>query len=104
MTGKNQGRPPRAEKTSEKTSEKAAGRSARKTAKKPSRNRPGRREQANAAPPAQFEGTERLQKVLAAAGLGSRRALEKRIEAGAIELNGKVAELGATVRCGDRIA
>jgi len=45
-----------------------------------------------------------LQKVLAAAGLGSRRALEKRIEAGAIELNGKVAELGATVRCGDRIA
>ncbi len=37
---------------------------------------------------------ERVQKVLARAGLGSRRALEKRIEAGEISVNGKVAQLG----------
>ncbi len=41
--------------------------------------------------------------MLAAAGLGSRRALEKRIEAGEIELNGKPATIGATVRSGDRV-
>jgi len=47
--------------------------------------------------------SERLQKVLANAGLGSRRALEKKIEAGAIQVNGEKARLGATVRQGDRI-
>lgn len=45
----------------------------------------------------------RLQKVLARTGLGSRRALEARIEAGEVKLNGKVARLGAQVREGDRI-
>ncbi len=42
--------------------------------------------------------------MLANAGLGSRRGLEKKIEAGQIQLNGKPAELGATVSQGDRIA
>ena len=51
-----------------------------------------------------YSGSDRLQKVLANAGLGSRRGLEKNIEAGQIELNGKRAELGATVSVGDRIA
>lgn len=37
----------------------------------------------------------RLQKVLAAAGLGSRRACEELIEAGRVEVNGIVATLGA---------
>ena len=35
---------------------------------------------------------ERLQKIMAAAGLGSRRALEKRIKNGEIKINGEVAD------------
>ena len=46
---------------------------------------------------------ERLHKVLANAGLGSRRMLEVRIEAGEVQLNGTVATLGQSVRTGDRI-
>jgi 23S rRNA pseudouridine2605 synthase len=38
--------------------------------------------------------TERLQKVLARAGLGSRRACEELIEAGSVTVNGVVASLG----------
>jgi 23S rRNA pseudouridine2605 synthase len=47
--------------------------------------------------------TEKLQKVLAARGLGSRRELERWIEAGRILVNGKVAKLGARVSDEDRI-
>jgi 23S rRNA pseudouridine2605 synthase len=39
----------------------------------------------------------RLQKVLAAAGLGSRRGCEELIAAGRVEVNGRVASLGARV-------
>jgi 23S rRNA pseudouridine2605 synthase len=46
---------------------------------------------------------ERLQKVLANAGLGSRRLLEQRIEAGEVRVNGSIAELGSSVRAADRI-
>jgi 23S rRNA pseudouridine2605 synthase len=46
---------------------------------------------------------ERLQKVLANAGLGSRRSLEERIEAGEVRVNGAVAEIGSSVRSGDRV-
>lgn len=46
---------------------------------------------------------ERLQKVLAQAGLGSRRALEQRIADGLIKVNGIVAEVGMSVQSGDRI-
>ncbi|WP_449425721.1 pseudouridine synthase [Rhodanobacter lindaniclasticus] len=45
---------------------------------------------------------ERLHKVLANAGLGSRRMLEQRIQAGGIELNGS-AEIGMSVKAGDRV-
>lgn len=41
--------------------------------------------------------TEKLQKVLAAAGLGSRRELETWIEAGRVSVNGKLATLGDRV-------
>ncbi len=37
---------------------------------------------------------ERLQKILARAGLGSRRHCEELIEAGSVTLNGRVATLG----------
>ena len=46
---------------------------------------------------------DRLHKVLANAGLGSRRLLEQRIERGEIKVNAKVAELGSSVRAGDRV-
>ena len=46
---------------------------------------------------------ERLHKVLANAGLGSRRMLEQRIQAGEVQLNGSPAEIGASVHAGDRI-
>lgn len=55
---------------------------------------------AEAAPAA---GSEKLQKVLARAGLGSRRALEEWISAGRIKVNGEVAQLGDRVAGSDRI-
>ncbi len=46
---------------------------------------------------------ERLQKVLARAGYGSRRKLETMITEGRVKLNGKVAELGARYVPGDLV-
>ena len=46
---------------------------------------------------------ERLQKVLARAGLGSRRQLEDWIREGRVEVNGKPAELGQKVSGSERI-
>ncbi|MBT2118611.1 rRNA pseudouridine synthase [Dyella sp. LX-66] len=46
---------------------------------------------------------ERLHKVLANAGLGSRRMLEQRIQAGEVEVNGSAAGIGASVHAGDRV-
>lgn len=46
---------------------------------------------------------ERLQKLMAAAGLGSRRALEKQIADGTVEVNGQTAKLGLSVTQGDTI-
>lgn len=46
---------------------------------------------------------ERLQKVMAQAGIGSRRAIEERIAAGEIKVNGDVAEIGSSLRTGDRV-
>ena len=47
---------------------------------------------------------ERLQKLLANAGEGSRRGLEKRIEAGEVRVNGQVATLGDTAGVGDELS
>ncbi|WP_193164542.1 23S rRNA pseudouridine(2605) synthase RluB [Microbulbifer hainanensis] len=53
------------------------------------------------------EGTapegEKLQKVLARTGLGSRREMERAIEAGRVTVNGEVAELGERVTDADHI-
>lgn len=46
---------------------------------------------------------ERLQKIMASAGLGSRRALEAQIKKGAIRLNGEVAKVGQNASEGDNI-
>lgn len=46
---------------------------------------------------------ERLHKVLAQAGLGSRRALEERIGQGLVKVNGEIAKTGQSVSSGDRI-
>jgi len=45
----------------------------------------------------------RIQKIMAAAGLGSRRTLEAEISRGRIKINQKRAELGATVQANDTI-
>lgn len=47
---------------------------------------------------------EKLQKVLARAGMGSRREMERWIEAGRVVVNGKVASLGDRVEARDRLA
>jgi 23S rRNA pseudouridine2605 synthase len=46
---------------------------------------------------------ERLHKVLANAGLGSRRLLEERIGNGEVLVNGMPAQTGSSVRAGDRV-
>ncbi|MBU1426619.1 MAG: pseudouridine synthase [Gammaproteobacteria bacterium] len=46
---------------------------------------------------------ERLQKVLAQAGIGSRREMEAWIEAGRVAVNGAVAKLGMRVSEGDKV-
>src|SRR5207342_1293462 len=46
---------------------------------------------------------ERLHKVLAQAGLGSRRALEERIAQGVVKVNGEVARTGMSIASGDRV-
>jgi len=48
--------------------------------------------------------TEKLQKVLAAQGIGSRRAMEKWITDGRVSVNNKKATLGDRVSLRDKIA
>lgn len=49
-----------------------------------------------------MEAVERIQKVLARAGLGSRRAIEQWIRDGLVKINGKTAKLGERIR-GDEL-
>lgn len=49
------------------------------------------------------ETTQKLQKILAQAGLGSRRAMEEWISDGRVTVNGKAATLGMRVGAGDQI-
>lgn len=49
------------------------------------------------------EATQRLHKLLAVAGLGSRRDMEKLIESGRVTVNGQVAQLGVGVTKFDEI-
>ena len=72
---------------------------------RPSRRACGRRRTMPADPRSGREGTgTRLQKVLAQAGVGSRRVAEELIAAGRVKVNGRVAELGNRVDPGrDRV-
>lgn len=54
-------------------------------------------------PPTNPPQAERLQKLLAAAGLGSRRQIEAWIDAGRLSINGETARLGARARASDHI-
>ena len=47
---------------------------------------------------------ERLQKVMAAAGLGSRRMLEKQIKSGKVLINRETASIGQSASAGDHIS
>jgi 23S rRNA pseudouridine2605 synthase len=82
---------------------------------RPSNRAPPNRRQRNARPAAnhfdseRFAAAEALQspqkihKVLAAAGLGSRREMEELIRAGKVKVNGELAQLGMRVQPGDVI-
>lgn len=70
-----------------------------KKSKKPS-NRPIKYRQK---PAAETAVGERIQKVLARGGLGSRREIERWIEEGRLKVNGMTASLGARLKKGDRI-
>ncbi|HLR87394.1 MAG TPA: pseudouridine synthase [Wenzhouxiangella sp.] len=69
--------------------------------RKKTRRRQQGRDPGQTAPQAE---SARLQKVLAAAGMGSRRSLEERIEAGDVMLDGKPARLGDSVKHGSRVS
>lgn len=49
------------------------------------------------------DGSQKLQKVLAQAGMGSRRDMEELIKSGHVTVNGKVADLGMRVKEADNI-
>src|SRR5437588_9410341 len=55
-------------------------------------------------PPPPAPKAERLQKLLAAAGLGSRREIESWIEAGRVTVGGRAAKLGDRAAPGDAVA
>lgn len=80
------------------------------TARERARGRPARRVRQRArlrpevrATSQSIEASERLQKVLASAGLGSRRDMEGFIRAGRITVNGATAHLGMRVEARDRV-
>lgn len=70
------------------------------------RKRPqqGKEATGKAPEPAAPPKAERLQKIMATAGLGSRRALEAQIKNGAIRVNAEVAKIGRNASEGDLIA
>ncbi len=60
-------------------------------------------ERRNAVPPVEMESTQKLQKVMAQSGLGSRRDMELLIASGRVSVNGATAQIGARVGPHDQI-
>jgi 23S rRNA pseudouridine2605 synthase len=67
------------------------------------RPRPPRKEPTNRGPRAEPPQLERIQKLLSAAGVGSRREVERWIREGRLQINGEVPALGAKLAARDRI-
>jgi 23S rRNA pseudouridine2605 synthase len=67
------------------------------------RPRPPRREPAVRGPRKEPPQLERIQKLLSAAGVGSRREVERWIREGRLQINGEVPALGAKLAARDRI-
>ena len=67
------------------------------------RSRPPRREPAVRGPRKAPPPLERIQKLLSAAGVGSRREVERWIREGRLQINGEVPALGAKLAARDRI-
>ena len=65
--------------------------------------RPPRRTGTRSAPRLKAPAPERIQKALAAAGIGSRREIERWIQGGRLLVNGAVPEPGTKLAAGDRI-
>lgn len=70
---------------------------------KPHVSKPIAAQEISAEPENDAPASQKLQKVLAGSGLGSRRDMETWIEAGRVSVNGVVATLGRRVSPGDRI-
>ena len=70
----------------------------RKRGKEPLKEKPGPNSGSGSQPK-----PERLQKIMANAGLGSRRALEHQIKKGEVLINKVTAKIGQSVNAGDRI-
>lgn len=68
--------------------------------RKPAPDKKQDRKQSSATP---AQKPERLQKIMASAGLGSRRMLEKQIKNGEVRINGVVAQIGQSVEADDRV-
>jgi 23S rRNA pseudouridine2605 synthase len=69
-------------------------------------DKPSQRGKHQASPKSEFtpeQSPERLQKIMATAGLGSRRALERQIKNGEVKVNNEVASIGQTAGIGDQI-
>lgn len=65
--------------------------------------RPRHPDNAKNAPKPASEESQKLQKVIAATGRGSRRQIEELIAAGRVTVNGTVAHLGQRVTAGEEI-
>lgn len=109
MSGRGKPRPPQRKKTVKPRRSPLRGPAARPAAPRKAQPQAGAVNRAPAAPAMPVAETagesrsEKLHKVLAQAGLGSRRAMEERIRAGEVTVNGRVATIGDRVTAEDQV-